>query len=314
MKYFLLLTFPLLLFACEEEATRSDAYGNFEATVTMVSAQANGRLLYLNIEEGQAVTAGSLVGLVDTTSLHLQRLKLHAEINSFEKKLQTAEPDIRIFEDQKRNLIRERDRTERLVAAKAATSKQFDDLNGQLEVLDQQIAAARSRVGTTNKNVLSSRDPLVAQLDVLADQIAKAYVLNPVSGTVLTKLAEPSEIVRMSSPLYRVARLDTLVLRAYAGSIPLQRAKVGQTVEVLIDAGAENYERLAGTISWIADQAEFTPKTIQTKEERVNLVYAIKIAVPNPERKLKLGMPAEVVFGDHKQPSDVDIVTETTQQ
>jgi HlyD family secretion protein len=181
-------------------------------------------------------------------------------------------------------------------------------------VVDQQIKAARSRVGTANQNVLSGRDPLVAQLDVLADQIAKAYVYNPISGTVLTKLAEPSEIVGMGSPLYRVAGLDTLTLRAYAGSVPLQRARVGQTVEVLIDAGAENYARLTGTVTWIADQAEFTPKTIQTKEERVNLVYALKVAVPNPERRLKLGMPAEVNFGGKEQGADAGAVAKTREQ
>lgn len=298
MKYLPLLFLLTVLFSsCTEEAETADAYGNFEATVTTVSSQANGRLQYLRAEEGETLEAGALVSLVDTTSLHLQRLQLVAQVKSFGKKLQSAAPDIAVIEDQKRNLIRERDRTKRLVEAKAATSRQLDELNGQIEVLDQQVTAARSRVGTVNRNVLSNRDPLVAQIDVISDQIAKAYVYNPLEGTVLTKLAEPSEIVGMGSPLYRLARLDTLTLRAYAGSVPLQRAQIGQSVEVRIDAGAEAYESLTGVITWISDQAEFTPKTIQTKEERTNLVYAIKVAVANPGRKLKLGMPAEVNFG-----------------
>ncbi|MEM9261758.1 MAG: HlyD family secretion protein, partial [Bacteroidota bacterium] len=213
MKHTLLLSLFFLLFACSEDLPLADAYGNFEATVTTVSAEANGKLLWLDVTEGQSVAPNTFVGLVDTTALHLQRLQLQAQINSFGKQLQTAQPDIQVFEDQKRNLIRERDRTKRLVAAKAATSRQLDDLNGQLEVLEQQMAAARSRTSIANRGILAGRDPLVAQLDVISDQISKAYIYHPVAGTVLTKLAEPAEIVGIGSPLYRVASLDTLILR-----------------------------------------------------------------------------------------------------
>jgi HlyD family secretion protein len=297
MKFLPLLILAVFLSSCTEEARRSDAYGNFEATVTTVSSEANGRLLYLDVEEGQQLVAGKLLGLVDTTNLHLQRLQLKAQINAVGKRLQTAAPDIQVLEDQRSNLIRERDRTKRLVEAKAATTRQLDELNGQIVVVNQQISAASSRTTVANRGILSSRDPLIAQLDVLSNQISKAYIHNPVSGTVLTKMAEPSEIVGAGSPLYRVAILDTLILRAYAGSVPLQRASIGQQVEVLIDAGESGYDERSGTIVWISDQAEFTPKTIQTKEARVNLVYAIKVAVPNQDKRLKLGMPAEVNFG-----------------
>jgi HlyD family secretion protein len=298
LKTAILLPFISTLFfsGCTTEEERADAYGNFEATVTTISAETQGKLLSFNLEEGQSLEAGDYIGLIDTTPLHLQRLQLRAQLGTFAQQLQTAAPDIKVLEDQRANLLRERDRTKRLVQAKAATPRQLDEYNGQIAVVDQQIQAARARVNVANRGILAGRDPLLAQLNIIDDQIRRAYLYNPVAGTVLTKMAEPNEVVAPGSPLYRIADLDTLTLRAYAGSTPLQKARVGQVVEVLIDEGKEAYATLQGTITWISDQAEFTPKTIQTKEERVNLVYAIKVAVPNPEGRLKLGMPAEVLF------------------
>ncbi len=292
--YFLLL--PLTLFACQQVEERADAYGNFEATVTTVSAEANGRLLFLKVEEGQKMTAGILIGQVDTTALHLQRLQLQATIGTLPKKLRTAEPDIQVLEDQKRNLIRERDRLQKLVAAKAATSKQLDDLNGEIVVVEQRIQAARSQAQTVNRGILAEKAPLKAQIEVIKEQIRKAKIYNPINGTVLTKLAESSEVVAMGTPLYRIAVLDTLILRAYTDAVLLQDIHIGKEVAVLVDSGADNYQSLQGKVTWIAEEAEFTPKTIQTKEDRVNLVYAFKIEVPNPDGLLKIGMPAEVNF------------------
>jgi HlyD family secretion protein len=310
MKYSSFLFLLLALSACTEEIPLADAYGNFEATSTTVSAEANGRLLYLSIEEGEVVPPGKLIGLVDTTQMHLQRRQLEAQLSTFGKQVKTAAPDIAVLEDQKRNLIRERDRTKRLVAAKAATSRQLDELNGQIGVIDHQTTAAQSKLPEVNRGILSGNDPTRAQLEVIDNQIAKAYIYNPIGGTVMTKLAESSEIVGMGSPLYRIANIDTLTLRAYAGSVQLQRASIGQEVDVLIDAGADAYDQLSGTITWISDRAEFTPKTIQTKKERTNLVYAIKIAVANPDGRLKLGMPAEVNFGGE----DAGAMTKTEEQ
>ena len=292
--YFLLLT--LTLFACQQVEERADAYGNFEATVTTVSAEANGRLLFLKVEEGQKMTAGTLIGQVDTMALHLQRLQLQATISTLPKKLRTAEPDIRVLEDQKRNLIRERDRLQKLVAAKAATPKQLDDLNGEIVVVEQRIQAVRSQTQTANRGILAEKNPLKAQIEVIKEQIRKARIYNPINGTVLTKLAEKSEVVGMGTPLYRIATLDTLVLRAYTDAVLLQDIHIGKEVEVLVDSGADNYQSFKGKVTWIAEEAEFTPKTIQTKEDRVNLVYALKIEVPNPDGLLKIGMPAEVNF------------------
>lgn len=285
-----------LLAACQEETERADAYGNFETNITTISAEANGKLLFLTVEEGQELAIHQQIGLVDTTQLHLQKLQLEATMASLSQKLRTAAPEILVLEDQKQNLLRERDRVKQLLESKAATPKQLDDLNGELEVLDQRIEAASSNTKIANRAILAERAPLKAQIELIKEQIRRSHVVNPIQGTVLTKLAESSEIVRTGTPLYRIGRLDTVILRAYASGVQLQNVSMGQSVDVLIDQGEDAYETLKGQISWIADQAEFTPKTIQTKEDRVNLVYAMKILVPNPEKRLKIGMPAEVAF------------------
>ncbi len=295
--YFTILIFSLGFFtACEEEAPRSDAYGNFEVTTTLVSSEANGRLLFLLAEEGQSLKANTLVGLVDTTQLHLQRKQIEAQIGTLPQKLRNSLSDIEVLKRQKDNLIRERDRVKRLLEKKAATPKQLDDINGEVEVIDRRIGAIRANTQTANRSILAEKAPLLAQIDVINEQIRRCYIYNPIKGTVLTKLTEPSEIVGMGTPLYRIAQLDTMTLRFYASAVQLQEVGIGQEIQVLIDQGEENFTTLTGRISWIAEQAEFTPKTIQTKEDRVTLVYAVEAQVANPKGVLKIGMPAEVNF------------------
>ncbi len=309
MQYFQMISLITTLFFfsnCKEEVKTSDAYGNFETVSTIVSAEANGRLLFLKVEEGQSLEKSALIGLVDTTNLHLQKLQLLAMLNTVPKKLRDASPDIAVLEDQKRNLLREKDRVEKLLKDKAATPKQLDDLNGELEVVNQRIKAAKSQTQIANRGILSEQEPIKAQIATLEEQIRKCYIYNPISGIVLTKLAEPSEIVGFGSPLYKIANLDYLDLRAYASGIQMQDIKIGQKVKVLIDAPENAFHELSGEIIWIAEDAEFTPKTIQTKEERVNLVYAFKVRVPN-DGKLKIGMPAEVLFKD--RPTDSEKTT-----
>lgn len=283
-------------FSCNKEEKRSDAYGNFEATETIVSAEANGKLLFLQVAEGEPLRAGELVALVDTTLFHLQKQQAKASLGTIGKKQQDPNPQIAVLEEQRRNLVRERDRVKRLLADKAATPKQLDDLNGQIEVVDAQIKAAKQQAGTVNTGILGEKDPVLAQIKVLDEQIRRCYVRNPVDGTVLTKIAEPSEVVGFGSPLYKIAALDTLELRAYVSGAQLPGLKIGQQVNVLVDQNGGGVKPMAGTVSWIASKAEFTPKTIQTQEERVNLVYAFKVKVPNGNGELKIGMPGEVVF------------------
>ena len=286
--------------SCQKEENGPDAYGNFEATATVVGAEANGRLLYLNVEEGQHLAAGQNIGLVDTAQLHLQLLQLQATLETLPQKLREAEPEVAVLEDQKRNLIRERDRVKLLLADKAATPKQLDDMNGQIEVMEKRIAAARRSVRVVNRGILSEKKPVRAQMDVLREQLRKCHITNPVSGTVLTKLSEPNEVVGYGSPLYKIADLSRLTLRAYATAVQLQKVKVGQQVKVFVDNGEDGLRELPGEVTWISGEAEFTPKTIQTKEERVNLVYALKVEVAN-DGTLKIGMPGEVVFSEEEK-------------
>jgi len=298
MKYYCFFLVGLLLSSCNEKAPKADAYGNFEADIVTVSAETAGKLLELSVIEGQNLKAGVPVALVDTTTLHLQKLQLLASMGTLSRKTLSVEPEIKVLLDQKSNMERERRRIEELLKNKAATPKQLDDIEGEIKVLEQRIQASRAQVQRTNRGILSEKDPIAAQVALLEEQIHRSRILNPIEGIVLSKLAEASEVVGMGSPLYRIAKLDPLILRAYASSTELQEVRLGQEVEVKVDKGAEGYKRLKGTLSWISSEAEFTPKTIQTKEERVSLVYALKVQVDNPEGLLKIGMPAEVNFSN----------------
>ncbi|MEM6800555.1 MAG: HlyD family efflux transporter periplasmic adaptor subunit [Bacteroidota bacterium] len=297
MKSFPYILLIFFLFACEAEEKRSDAYGNFEADVITVSAETAGKLLTLSVEEGDRLEAGSTVALIDTTTLYLQKLQLLANIRSLSNKTLKVEPEIKVLMDRRSNLEREKNRVEELLKNKAATPKQLDDLKGELKVIDQQIVASRQNARNTNVGILAGAEPIKAQIALIEEQILRSQIKNPIKGRVLNKLAEASEVVNMGSPLYRIARLDPLILHAYASSTELQEVSLGQEVEVLVDEGTKGFRPLKGSLSWIAAEAEFSPKTIQTKEERVSLVYALKVRVPNPDGKLRIGMPAEVNFG-----------------
>lgn len=292
----LFLLLPLLALAgCQNNNHLADAYGNFEAPEVIVSSESNGKLIYFNVEEGQGLEPGQLVGLVDTVPLLLRRKQLLAGIRAITGKTQEAQPQIDVLLEQKRNLQREAKRLEALVADNAATPKQLDDLKGQIDVVDKQIAATRSQTNTLNRGILAEIAPLEAQIEQVDDQIQRCYIYNPIKGTVLLKLAEASEMAAAGKPLYTIANLDALELRAYISGAQLPHLKIGQEVSVLIDETEETNRSLPGTVSWISGKAEFTPKTVQTKEERVNQVYAFKVRVKN-DGSLKIGMPGEVVL------------------
>ena len=289
-----LVLIATLLFSCSDNG-KSDAYGNFEAISVTIAAEGTGKLIALTLKEGQTLEVNQMVGVIDTIQLHLEKLSLKAKLAALDGKLQEAAPDIAILLEQKQNAVRERNRTEKLYEQKAATKKQLDDLNGQIEVLDQQINSTKRRIGVANRGILSERGPIQAQIDIIDERISNHKIINPIKGTVLTKMVEQSEFVGVGSPLYKVADLSRLKLRAYSSASLLQEVKLNDDVTVLVDDGKDGYKELKGTISWIASEAEFTPKTIETKEERVNLVYAIDVEVIN-DGSLKIGMPGEVVF------------------
>ncbi len=293
--HLLLPVITILIFSCRQETERADAYGNFEARELLISAEAGGQLLELSVEEGMVLNAGQRVGLIDTAAFHLQRNQLLAGITAVRRKTQDPQPEIEVLQEQKRNLMREQRRVQALLAEQAATPKQLDDIEGQIQVVEEQIAAARARAQTANRGILAEVEPLQAQIEVLEEQLRKCYIINPVDGTVLLQLAEEAEITAPGRPLYKIADLREMTLRAYVSGLQLPHLQIGQEVTVLIDEDRDRNRPYSGRITWIADDAEFTPKMIQTKEERVNLVYAIKVAVEN-DGYLKIGMPGEVLF------------------
>ncbi len=292
-----ILAILILAQSCAKTAPLSDAYGNFEAREVIVAAESSGRLLQLEVEEGAYLKAGQVVGLVDTVPLHLRRLHLRASLEALYQKTQDARPQIAVLEAQKQVLEREIRRVELLITRNAATPKQLDDLKGQFQVVEQQMLAAKSQERIVNQGILAEVGPLQAQIRQVDDQIARCYLSNLVSGTVLMKWSEPSEMVITGKPLYKIADLETMTLRAFFSGEQLPHIKIGQIVSVLVDDTRDTNRTLPGQITWISSEAEFTPRIVQTKEARVNLVYAVKIQVKN-DGTLKIGMPAEVELRD----------------
>lgn len=277
--------------SCKKEAIKADAYGNFEATEITVSSESNGKLIFFNIEEGQILKKGDLVAVIDTTQLHLKKEQLLASKSVVYSKSKSTLSNINVLLSQKNAALRAKTRIENLIRDNAATQKQLDDVNDKIAVIDAQI----KRVKTLDKPILSNINTINPQINQINDQIAKSKIINPINGTVLTKYAEPNELTAFGRPLYKIADLKDMLFKGYISEKQLASIKIGDTVTIKIDGanGDKNYD---GKVSWIASEAEFTPKIIQTKEERVNLVYAIKVRVKN-DKSIKIGMPAEMWVG-----------------
>jgi HlyD family secretion protein len=294
MKTFLLVSAGFLLLAsCNGKKTISDASGTFEGLETIVSAEAAGRINRLNLEEGQLLKAGDTIGHIDSVQLYLKKKQLQAQIHAVLGKKPDIPAQLAAYQEQLKQAVHEQKRLSNLVKADAATPKQLDDANAQVAIIRKQIAAQESSLGITSSSLNKDALPLTAQVEQLNDQLAKTNLINQVNGTVLTKYVETGETAVIGKPLYKIADLSTIVLRAYFTSNQLSSIKLGQRVKVLVDASDGQYKTYEGTIEWISAKAEFTPKTIQTKEERANLVYAAKIKLKN-DGYLKIGMYAEV--------------------
>ncbi|MCB0822245.1 MAG: HlyD family efflux transporter periplasmic adaptor subunit [Bacteroidales bacterium] len=288
---YILIILAVVLSACSSNEDRSDAYGNFEVDDVIISAEANGKLMMLNIQEGQRLNNGKLVAAIDTTDLVLKRKQLKAQKTASASKLTNINSQIDVQEQQKSNLTVDKNRVEKMLKDGAATQKQLDDINGNLDLIDKQI----SSIKTQKSAILAELDAIDAQVDQVNASIEKCQIINPITGVVLDKYAEPGEITAFGKPIYKIANTDEMYLRVYVSGAQLPNIKLGQEVQVLIDKDTETDQILTGQVSWISETAEFTPKIIQTKEERVNLVYAVKIRVSNDGR-LKIGMPGEVNF------------------
>ena len=282
------LLFIITLLSCNGSRNKADGYGNFEATETIISAEANGKILFLNIEEGAVLEENLLVGVVDTIQLSFKRDQLKASKNAVISKSRNVLSQREVLKEQLKVTQIDQNRIANLIKEKAATQKQFDDVNGQISIIKEQIKSVESQ----NAPIINEVKIIEAQIEQIDDQINKSVIRNPLKGTVLVKYAEPNEITAFGKPLYKIADLDKMILRVYISENQLANLKVGQEVTVKID-DADGMKSYNGLISWISDSAEFTPKIIQTKEERVNLVYAIKIIIKN-DGSLKIGMPGEM--------------------
>lgn len=277
-----------LLLSCNRNGDKADGYGNFEATEITISSEANGKLLFFKVEEGDVLQENTVVGVIDTIQLSLQQDQLLASKNTIFSKSKNVLSQREVLMEQLKVAQIDQNRIENLIADKAATQKQLDDINGHIDVLKQQMRS----VETQNAPIVNEVKGIEVQIRQVQDQIEKSIITNPVKGTVLVKYAEPNEVTSFGRPLYKIADMDIMELRVYISETQLANVKVGQEVTVKIDDD-KAMKSYAGTVSWISDTAEFTPKIIQTKEERVNLVYAVKVRVKN-DGSLKIGMPAEM--------------------
>lgn len=305
--YLIILTAALA--ACNGKENLYDASGTFEAVETIVSAEATGRIMALDLEEGQQLKAGQTVGYIDSLQLSLRKKQLEAQIRATGSRLPDIVAQTNVYKQQIAvsqvrldNLLHEQKRVQNLLKADAATPKQLDDINAQVEELQKQLdvirkqdAAQTSVLKTQTSGLRADALPLFVQIEQINDQLSKSRIVNEVGGTVLTKYAEANEVAAAGKPLYKIADLSTLILRAYVTGDQLTGIKLNQQVKILVDSADSKYRQLPGTIEWISNKAEFTPKTIQTKDERANLVYAVKIRVKN-DGYLKIGMYGEVAL------------------
>lgn len=317
------LALMTVLAACHGDELVHDASGVFEAREIMISAETTGTILEMSVSEGQTLAAGAVAVRLDCSQLDLQRQQIVATGTAVDLRTTEARPQVDVLREQAlsqekhlavqleqlRVLEREQARFTELVKANAAPAKQLADIEGQVAVLRRQVDAARSQIAITkqqvrstneqvslqNRAIGSERAPIAARVSQIDDQIQRCTVKNPLGGTVLSTYAETYEFATPGKPLYKIADLSTMTLRAYITGDQIANLKLGQAVNVFVDAGAKAFRNLPGTLTWISDKAEFTPKTIQTKRERSNLVYAVKITVPN-DGTLKIGMYGEVNF------------------
>ena len=323
MKNFILPILLMTVVACSKSETDYDASGTFEAEEIMVTAKASGTILKLDVEEGQQLALHEKVGEIDPKTIELQKEQVIASIDALEQKTGSAVPQIQVLQtqisaqsanvsvlqEQLRNAVRERDRTANLVARDAATQKQLDDANGQIKViqkqiaaahtqlntLQQQIAAAKENVSIQNRAILSERKPTQKKVEQMDEQLKNNTIESPIAGMVLTKYINEGEFAMTGKPVFKMADLDLMILKIFITGDQLAQVKTGQQVKVFIDMSDGKTKELPGTVYWISPKAEFTPKTIQTKNERANLVYAAKIHVKN-DGFMNIGMYGDVKF------------------
>jgi HlyD family secretion protein len=283
----------LLIVSCKSHDVDFDATGTFEGDEVIVSAEVAGTIQQLQIEEGASVGKDQLLGWIDSTQLHLKKKQLLAQIDAILSKRPQIATQLASYRVQLETAERELQRLLNLYKAEAATQKQVDDARAQVSVIQRQMEAHRSSLDISSQGLISETLPLSAQIEQIEDQLRRSRIVNPVQGTILNQYAERFELVTPGKPLYKVADLSHLELRAYITGNQLPLTKLNQDVSVFVDNGSGGFNEYPGTITWISGKAEFTPKTIQTREERADLVYAVKVRVKN-DGYLKIGMYGEM--------------------
>lgn len=298
MKFYNTIALGLLatiLVACGKENKEYDATGTFEATEVIVSSEASGKLIDFNATEGSMIDAGMQIGIVDTTQLYLKKMQLQANTKTVNSKRWDVNKQIAAIQQQIITQKREKSRWESLVKSNAANQKQVDDINAQIAFLNKQLTAQKATLENNNAGISGESSALDIQIAQINDQLSKCYICSPIKGTILSKYTEKGELAIPGKALFKVADIENMYLRAYITSEQLANIKLGQSVKVFADYGNDKKKEYAGTISWISNKSEFTPKGIQTNDERANLVYAVKIAVKN-DGLVKIGMYGEVSF------------------
>ena len=288
MKNIVLILIAFGFFSCDKQDYEADAYGNFEATEITIAAESNGKIEFLNFDEGMVLEKNVVIGQIDTVQLYLTKQQLLASISTINSKSANVLSQRNVVQEQLKTAKIEKGRIALMFQENAATRRQVDEANGKVSVLQQQI----NGVATQNAPIINEVKSIEVQIAKIDDQLKRSKIVNPVKGTVLAKYAEPNEITAFGKPLYKIADLSEMTLRVYFSETQLPNIKIGQKVKVSIDNN-DALKSFDGQISWISSAAEFTPKIVQTKEERVNLVYAVKVVVKN-DGSLKIGMPAEV--------------------
>lgn len=291
----LIFMLAISMIACKRNNIEFDASGTFEAEETIISAEVGGIITALNLEEGTTLKAGDIVGYIDSTQLVLKKKQLESQIKAVLSKSPDSKAQLAAVQQQLKQARHEQARVESLLKAGAATQKQMDDINAQVLILNSQEEALHSSLRITASSIGEETNPLRIQIEQTNDQIGNCTLVNPLSGTVLTQYSRVNEMAAVGKPLYKIADITHLTLKAYITGDQLPSIKLNQSVRVMVDDAAKGYKEYTGTIDWISEKSEFTPKTIQTKDERANLVYAVKIRVPN-DGYLKIGMYGEVKF------------------
>jgi HlyD family secretion protein len=288
---YLIFIASTILWSCSQKTDKADAFGNFESTDVIVSAETSGRILEFNADEGRQTEKGETIALIDTTIFHLQKDEIAAGMKSVSTRLSSVNAQNEILTQQIGNLNINIGRISKMLKDEAATQKQYDDLTGQVAVLQKQISANN----TQKSSIAAELAVYEAKKATLNEQIRRCMVKSPIKGTIVEKYSEAGEMTAAGKPLVKIADMSVIKLRVYVSGAQLSGIKTGQGCTIRIDNGAKGYTTFPGTVSYISEKAEFTPKIIQTKEERVVLVYAVNIDVAN-DGSLKSGMPGEALF------------------